>query len=52
MITPEILAIDAAAVAAEIEQAIRHQVLEVLRRKGAVLGISGGVDGPLRVESV
>jgi NAD+ synthase len=38
------LAIDAAAVASEIEQTIRRQVTDTLRRKGVVLGLSGGVD--------
>jgi len=38
------LKLDAAAVAAEIEEAIRQQVLGTLHRRGAVVGLSGGVD--------
>jgi len=38
------LKLDAAAAVAEIEQAIREQVLGTLRRRGAVVGVSGGVD--------
>jgi NAD+ synthase len=38
------LKIDAAAVAAEIEEAVRAQVLGTLRRRGAVVGMSGGID--------
>jgi len=38
------LEIDAARVAAEIEAAITRQVRVVLHRRGAVLGVSGGVD--------
>ena len=44
MFSANALAIDAAAVTAEIEQTIRKQVTDTLRRKGVVLGISGGVD--------
>jgi len=44
MFTREALKIDAAAVAAEIENAIREQVLGTLRRRGAVVGMSGGID--------
>jgi NAD+ synthase len=40
----EVLAIDAARVAAEIEGAIKEQVLGTLRRRGVVLGVSGGID--------
>ena len=36
--------IPAAAVARDIEQTIRGQVLDMLRRRGAVVGMSGGVD--------
>ena len=39
----DVLAIDAAATAATIEQAIRQQVA-TLRRRGAVVGLSGGID--------
>ncbi len=39
-----VLEIDATAEAARIEESIRHQVLAVLRRRGAVVGLSGGID--------
>jgi NAD+ synthase len=39
----DVLKIDAAAAAATIEQAIRQQVSS-LRRRGAVVGLSGGID--------
>jgi NAD+ synthase len=39
----DVLKIDAAAAAATIEQAIRQQVSSV-RRRGAVVGLSGGID--------
>lgn len=42
--SPEVLEIDAARVAERIEASIRDSVLVRLRRKGAVLGLSGGVD--------
>src|SRR5688572_22272945 len=38
-----VLAIDPAAASAAIEQAIRQQVTS-LRRRGAVVGLSGGID--------
>jgi NAD+ synthase len=38
------LAIDAAAVADQIASTLRRQVLKDLRRRGIVLGLSGGVD--------
>ena len=41
------LKLDAARVAAEIEEAIRQFVFHRLGRKGAVLGLSGGVDSSL-----
>jgi NAD+ synthase len=44
MFSRDILAIDSAATAAAIEEAIRSQVLRTLRRKGAVVGLSGGID--------
>jgi NAD+ synthase len=44
MLTKEVLAIDCAAVAREIQEAIRRDVLGTLRRRGAVVGISGGID--------
>jgi NAD+ synthase len=40
----DVLAIDAAATAATIEESIRQQVLGTLRRKGVVVGLSGGID--------
>ncbi len=40
----EVLRIDPARAAEQIEQAIREQVLGTLRRRGAVVGMSGGVD--------
>lgn len=44
MFSRDVLKIDAPAVAHEIEQAIRDQVFGKLRRRGAVLGMSGGID--------
>ncbi len=44
MIGPDALKIDAAAAVAAITEKLREQVLGTLRRKGAVLGLSGGVD--------
>ncbi len=44
MFTKEILAIDAPAVAASVAEAIRQQVMGTLRRRGAVVGLSGGID--------
>lgn len=44
MFTADALAIDPAKVSADIEKAIQIQVRDTLRRKGAVLGLSGGVD--------
>ncbi|MBK8230965.1 MAG: NAD(+) synthase [Candidatus Eisenbacteria bacterium] len=49
MFSKDVLRIDAAAVAAEIQAAIRQQVLGDLRRRGAVLGLSGGVDSSVVV---
>jgi NAD+ synthase len=40
----EALAIDAAAVAADIQASLRSLIFERLRRKGAVVGLSGGID--------
>jgi NAD+ synthase len=40
----DVLTIDAAQVAAEIESAMREIVLTRLKRKGVVLGLSGGID--------
>jgi NAD+ synthase len=40
----DVLRIDAAATAEQVESAIRTQVLVTLKRRGAVVGISGGID--------
>ncbi len=40
----DVLRIDAGAVVAQLETTIRAQVLGPLKRRGAVLGLSGGVD--------
>ena len=40
----DLLAIDTEKAVAEIQEAIRAQVLVTLRRRGAVVGISGGID--------
>lgn len=44
MFSREVMKIDAAAAAAEIEVAIRHQVGDLMRRRGVVVGLSGGID--------
>lgn len=44
MFSAHTLEIDSAAAAARIEQSIREQVLGTLKRRGAVLGLSGGID--------
>jgi NAD+ synthase len=44
MFSREALAIDAAAVAEQIGDAIRRHVLGTLKRRGIVVGLSGGVD--------
>src|SRR5512142_3422111 len=44
MFTKDVLRIDALAVAEEIEKAIREQVLGQLRKRGAVVGMAGGID--------
>jgi NAD+ synthase len=44
MFSKNVLAIDAEGVAREAEQAIREHVLGNLKRRGAVIGVSGGVD--------
>jgi NAD+ synthase len=41
---PDVLQIDAAQVADRIETRIRESIFENLKRKGAVLGLSGGID--------
>lgn len=44
MFSAHTLEIDSAAAATRIEQSIREQVLGTLKRRGAVLGLSGGID--------
>lgn len=44
MFSRDVLSIDASIVAGQVEAAIREQVTSVLKRRGAVVGISGGVD--------
>ena len=44
MFSRDVLKIDAAKVAEAIQEQIREQVLGTLRRKGAVVGLSGGID--------
>jgi NAD+ synthase len=44
MFSTDVLAIDAPRVASQIEQAIREQVGTTLRRRGVVVGVSGGID--------
>jgi NAD+ synthase len=43
-VNKNVLALDAAAEAARITQTLREQVLGQFRRRGAVVGLSGGVD--------
>ncbi|MBL0274998.1 MAG: NAD(+) synthase [Anaeromyxobacter sp.] len=44
MFSRDVLRIDAPAVAATIEKAIREQVMGALRKRGGVVGMSGGID--------
>jgi NAD+ synthase len=44
MISTDVLAIDAPAAAARVEEALRAQVLGVFKKKGIVVGVSGGID--------
>jgi NAD+ synthase len=44
MFSRDVLRIDAGAVATQIEQALKSQVLNSLRRRGIVVGLSGGID--------
>jgi NAD+ synthase len=44
MFSRDVLRIDAPRVAAEIEESIRSQVVGTLRRRGVVVGLSGGID--------
>jgi NAD+ synthase len=43
-ISPDVLRLDAAAASAEIEASIRDIVFRQLKRKGVVIGLSGGID--------
>jgi NAD+ synthase len=49
MFDRKVLEMDAAKVAARAEQAIRDQVLGTLKKRGAVVGISGGIDSSVVV---
>jgi NAD+ synthase len=44
MLSPHVLDINPATVAADIQATIRAQVLGTLKRRGAVVGLSGGID--------
>ncbi len=44
MFSREVLRIDAPRLAREIEATLREQALGMLRRRGAVVGVSGGID--------
>src|SRR5436190_23757767 len=44
MLPSDALAIDVEKTTTAIEAAIRRQVLQTLRRRGAVVGLSGGID--------
>jgi NAD+ synthase len=44
MFSKDALAIDAEAVVAEVAEAIRAQVMGTLKRRGMVVGLSGGID--------
>ncbi len=44
MISREVLTLDVAAVAQDLEQRIREAALGTLRRRGIVVGVSGGID--------
>src|ERR1700730_10413335 len=49
MFAADVLNIDPEKTATVIEAAIRQQVLHTLRKRGAVLGLSGGVDSSVVV---
>jgi NAD+ synthase len=49
VLSAEVLRLDAAAETERIVQAIRDQVLHGLRRRGVVLGLSGGIDSSVSV---
>src|SRR6476646_4909229 len=44
MFSNDVLRIDCAAVATKIAETVRAQVMGQLRRRGAVVGLSGGID--------
>ena len=44
MLTQDVLAIDPIRAVDDIAGALRSQVLDVLRRRGVIVGLSGGVD--------
>ncbi len=44
MFSADVLNIDAASVATRIQKKIREQVMGTLHRRGAVVGLSGGID--------
>ena len=44
MFSRDVLRIDEGSEASRIEAAIREQVMSILRRRGAVVGMSGGID--------
>lgn len=44
MFSKDVLRIDAPQVTAQIESALRDQVLKTLKRRGIVVGLSGGID--------
>src|SRR5215207_6425467 len=44
MFSPEVLRLDSEAETTRVVRAIRSDVLERLRKRGAVLGLSGGID--------
>jgi NAD+ synthase len=44
LFSTDVLAIDAGAVVAEVAEAIRAQVMGTLKRRGMVVGLSGGID--------
>ncbi len=48
---PSVLAIDAPAEACRIARAVETQVLARLRRRGLVVGVSGGVDSAVSSRS-
>ena len=44
MFSREVLAMDLPLVSREIEETLREQVMGTLRRRGVVVGLSGGID--------